>query len=131
MWESPLVKLYNVIYACYMTSFVLIMTTNIILRWQLDHPIWAGQVRITLMACNVIVLMTSLCTFEIKSLINEGFGYFESFYNKNDMMLFALSVAVLVEEIILFKKNNKEDRTKFQYSDQFVISEYYRYDVLE
>ena len=47
----------------------------------------------------------SLCTFEIKSLINDGLDYFSSFFNKNDMMLFALSVGCLGQEIVCMMKS--------------------------
>ena len=58
----------------------------------------------TLLAVNLFVLVASLCTFEIKSLINDGMDYFKSFYNINDIVLFILSVVNLTLEILLFKK---------------------------
>jgi len=47
----------------------------------------------------------SLCTFEIKQIIAEGFGnYIESFWNKNDVMLFLLSTTCLIQEILQMRK---------------------------
>jgi hypothetical protein len=36
---------------------------------------------VALMSINLLVLAASLCTFEIKSLLNDGVDYFKSFYN--------------------------------------------------
>ena len=52
------------------------------------------------MLVNLIVLCCSLATFEVKSMIEDGFEYFESFWNKNDMMLFAMSIICLVQEFL-------------------------------
>lgn len=95
MWDSQLVRWYNAVSFLYLTSFSLIVGSTILLRWQDTAPRMAGGFRAGLMSLNLIVLLGSLCTFEIKSLLNDGFDYFKSFYNQNDMLLFALSAACL------------------------------------
>ena len=98
MWDSQLVKFYNIIYAMYMTSFLLILSSVIVLAWQNTNPYVSGIIRAGLMSCNLLVLVLSLCTFEIKSLLEDGLDYFKSFYNLNDMCLFALSVVIIGQE---------------------------------
>jgi len=57
----------------------------------------------SLLAVNLFVLLVSLCTFEIKSLLNDGWNYFKSFYNQNDIALFTFSVVNLAQEILFLK----------------------------
>jgi hypothetical protein len=104
MWDSQLVKFYNIISIMYGISYLLIVMSSVFLRWTIKNPIGTAVARISLLSMNLIVLLVSLCTFEIKSLINDGIEYFKSFYNINDICLFILSVGTLVQEIILFKK---------------------------
>jgi len=84
-----------------MASFLLILSSVIILMWQDTDPKVAGAIRTSLMSVNLFVLVLSLCTFEIKSMMEDGLSYFKSFYNINDICLFALSTACLVQEIRL------------------------------
>lgn len=128
MWDSQLVKFYNVVSAMYISSFILILMTTIILRWQKLHPIGAGKLRIALMSVNMFILLLSEVTFEVKSLINEGLAYFDSFYNKNDIMLFLLSVACLAQEILLYKDPNN---VVGEYSETFMVDELYQYGLRE
>ena len=93
MWDSQLVKFYNVVSGMYLLSYLLIVSACIGLRWTDTYPYESARIRAGLLAANLLVLILSLCTFEIKSLMADGLDYFSSFWNKNDMMLFALSAA--------------------------------------
>lgn len=104
MWDSQLVKFYNIISIMYGMSYLLIISSSVLLRWAKSNPIGTAIARITLLSLNLMVLLVSLCTFEIKSLINDGLEYFQSFYNINDICLFIFSVGTLVQEIVQFRK---------------------------
>lgn len=95
MWDSQLVKFYNIVSGMYLLSYLLILSACVCLRWTDTHPYGSASARATLLGINMLVLILSLCTFEIKSLMADGLDYFSSFWNKNDMMLFALSAANL------------------------------------
>ena len=105
MWDSQLVKFYNVVSSMYIAAYLSILMASVALRWAESHPYMSSVVRTCLLVVNLVNLSLSLGAFEIKSLINDGFDYFTSFFNQNDMMLFALSVACLVQEVINMKKN--------------------------
>lgn len=60
---------------------------------------------------NLIMLCMSLMTFEVKSMLEDGFAYFSSFWNKNDMMLFVMSIICLVQEISNLKYQSKAFQT--------------------
>jgi hypothetical protein len=77
------------------------------------------------MSFNLLVLAASLCTFEIKSLLNEGVDYFKSFYNQNDMLLLSLSIACLVQEIYILKM----DEQVMKFGEEYAIAEQYKYSV--
>ena len=105
MWDSQLVGFYNVVSGMYMASYLCILAASIALRWHETNPYGSSVVRTSLLVLNLVILLMSLCTFEIKSLINDGLDYFSSFFNKNDMMLFALSVGCLGQEIVCMMKS--------------------------
>lgn len=86
----------------YLGSYGLIIASSIALRWYHTDPILSSEVRLVLLLLNLLVLCCSLATFEVKSMIEDGFEYFESFWNKNDMMLFAMSIICLVQEYLNF-----------------------------
>jgi len=60
---------------------------------------------------NLIMLCMSLMTFEVKSMLEDGLAYFSSFWNKNDMMLFVMSIICLVQEISNLKYQSKAFQT--------------------
>lgn len=97
MWDSQLVGYYNVVSTMYLLSYFLINCASVALRWSETHPYGASSFRATLLMINMVVLLLSLCTFEIKSVINDGIvNYLSSFWNKNDMMLFVWSLVNLI-----------------------------------
>jgi hypothetical protein len=51
------------------------------------------------MSLNMLVLILSLCTFELKSFLVDKIGYFRSFWNWNDVLLFIFSFIVLFQEM--------------------------------
>jgi len=81
MWDSQLVKFYNIVSGMYLLSYLLILSACVCLRWTDTHPYGSASARATLLGINMLVLILSLCTFEIKSLMADGL-------DKNDMMLF-------------------------------------------
>ena len=62
--------------------------------------------RITLLGINMVVLCVSLCTFELKSFLIDKLGYFQSFWNWNDILLFVFSGLTLFQEIRALVKGN-------------------------
>lgn len=59
----------------------------------------SSEIRVSLLALNLLILILSLGTFEVKSMIENKLAYFESFWNKNDMMLFCMSIVCLGLEV--------------------------------
>jgi multisubunit Na+/H+ antiporter MnhG subunit len=99
MWDSQLVRYYNVVSILYLTSYFLIVSASIALRWTDEYPYESSATRATLLTINLVVLVMSLCTFEVKSLLADGLKeYLSSFWNKNDMLLFTLSITNLIQE---------------------------------
>lgn len=90
---------YTFICAFYLIAYISILCASYGLRWTKSSPQTAAKVRIYLLSQNLFILLALLGAFEIKNLMAEGLHYFDSFWNKNDMMLFLLSVAALVQEI--------------------------------
>lgn len=85
----------------YLLSYFLIISSSITLRWIETNPYGSATVRAALLMTNLICLCLSLCTFELKQIIADGFlNYIESFWNKNDMMLFVLSGLILIQEFL-------------------------------
>lgn len=72
----------------------------------------------SLLAVNLFVLLVSLCTFEIKSLLNDGWNYFKSFYNQNDIALFTFSVVNLAQEILFLKSIKASGSTSTNPTDK-------------
>ena len=54
----------------------------------------------------MVVLCVSLCTFELKSFLIDKLGYFQSFWNWNDILLFVFSGLTLFQEIRALVKGN-------------------------
>jgi hypothetical protein len=48
-----------------------------------------------LLGANMLLLCVSLCTFEIRSFLSDKIGYFQSFWNLNDISLFVMSIVTL------------------------------------
>ena len=51
-----------------------------------------------------MVLILSLCTFELKSFLVDKVGYLQSFWNWNDILLFVVSALTLFQEIYALVK---------------------------
>jgi hypothetical protein len=92
----------------YIGSYLCIIAASVALRWHESNPYGSSVIRTSLLVLNLVILLLSLCTFEIKSLLNDGLDYFSSFFNKNDMMLFALSVVCLAQEIVCMIKSKDQ-----------------------
>ena len=133
MWDSQLVKFYNIVSGMYLLSYLLILSACVMLRWTDSHPYGSASVRATLLGVNMLVLILSLCTFEIKSLMADGLDYFSSFWNKNDMMLFALSAANLAQEIVQMNKFKGKPLPGLRGDpeEDFVATDWYVYDISE
>lgn len=101
-WNGPLVKYFSVVSGCYCLSFVLIVSASILLKWHEQYPAEMQIARIFLLGSNLLLLCCSLCTFEIRSFLSDKAGYFKSFWNLNDVMLFFMSTVVVVQEIKAF-----------------------------
>lgn len=99
MWDSQLVAFYNVVSACYLSSFFLIVVASLALMWWDSAPVYSSEVRVILLGLNFLILCLSLTTFEVKSMLEDGLDYFSSFWNKNDMCLFLMSIVCLIQEI--------------------------------
>jgi hypothetical protein len=63
------------------------------------------MIRIILLGANLLLLCLSLCTFEIRSFLADKIGYFQSFWNLNDICLFMMSLLTLFEEVKAFMQN--------------------------
>jgi hypothetical protein len=100
MWDSQLVRLYNIVSGMYLASYLLIICSSLALRFFHTHPILSSEIRAGLLSFNILILILSLGTFEVKSMIESGLSYFESFWNKNDVMLFCMSIVCLVQEFL-------------------------------
>lgn len=98
-WDSQLVRFYNVVSGMYMMSYVLIVSASLALRYFHTHQVLSSEIRVSLLSMNLLILILSLGTFEVKSMIENKLAYFESFWNKNDMMLFVMSITCLVMEV--------------------------------
>jgi uncharacterized membrane protein len=107
---------------------MLILASSIALRWQYQFPFASGKLRIVLMSANLLILLVSEVTFEVKSLMNDGLEYFKSIYNQNDMLLFAMSIACLVQEIKLL---HNPSNIAHEVSTDFDITELYHYGLPE
>lgn len=57
---------------------------------------------------NMFLLLISLCTFELKSFLVDKMGYFQSFWNWNDILLFLFSFITLFQEINALVKGKIE-----------------------
>ena len=60
------------------------------------------------MSVNMFLLCISLCTFEFKSFLVDKIGYFQSFWNWNDILLFLFSFITLFQEIKALVKGKIE-----------------------
>ena len=80
-------------------SYVLIVSASLALRYWHTHPVLSSEIRVSLLSINLLILILSLGTFEVKSMIENKLAYFESFWNKNDMALFVMSITCLVMEV--------------------------------
>ena len=103
-WNGPIVKYYNVVSGCYICSFVLIGISSIFLHWMESKPTTSSTARIILLSLNMMVLILSLCTFELKSFLVDKVGYLQSFWNWNDILLFVVSALTLFQEIYALVK---------------------------
>lgn len=72
MWESQLVSYYNVVSSMYLSVYVLICVASVGLRWSDTHPYQASLFRVVMLTLNMLMLLLSLCSFEIKSVIADG-----------------------------------------------------------
>jgi tellurite resistance protein TehA-like permease len=112
MWDSQLVSLYNVVSGMYLLSYVLIVASSIALRFFHTDPVISSQIRSALLSINLFTLIISLGGFEIKSMIESGLSYLDSFWNKNDVMLFCMSIVCLVQEFLNLNYQKKKIRRK-------------------
>ena len=112
MWDSQLVSLYNVVSGMYLLSYVLIVASSIALRFFHTDPVISSQIRAALLSINLFTLIISLGGFEIKSMIESGLSYLDSFWNKNDVMLFCMSIVCLVQEFLNLNYQRKKVRRK-------------------
>lgn len=101
-------RLYNVVSGMYVTSYLLIISSSLALRFFHTHPVLSSEIRAILLSVNIVILILSLGTFEVKSMIESGLSYFESFWNKNDIMLFCMSIVCLVQEFLNLKYQIKK-----------------------
>ena len=62
-------------------------------------PTVSSTARIIILSLNMLVLILSLCTFELKSFLVDKVGYLKSFWNWNDILLFVVSALTLFQEI--------------------------------
>ena len=84
----------------YMLSYVLIVSASLFLRSYHTDPVTSAQIRCAFLTLNLIVLTLTLGVIEMKSIIANGLSYLNSFWNKNDVMLFFMSMTCLIQEII-------------------------------
>ena len=101
-WNGPLVRYYSVVSGFYLASFGLILISIISMQQMSQYPYNCLVFRMILMSLNFIILCISLLTFEIKSFLEDKVGYIKSFWNQNDICLFFMSIAVLVQEFYIF-----------------------------
>ena len=107
-WNGPLVKYFSIVSGCYVFSFLLIVSASILLKWQEKEEKLMQLCRISLLGLNLLVLCLSLCTFEIRSFLTDKIGYFQSFWNLNDISLFIMSIVTLFQELKAFISNKDE-----------------------
>jgi hypothetical protein len=104
-WNGPLVKYFSIVSGCYVLSFCLIVSASVLLKWQKEEPKLMQMLRISLLGLNLLLLCISLCTFEIRSFLADKLGYFQSFWNLNDIGLFIMSTVTLFQELKSFISN--------------------------
>jgi hypothetical protein len=118
MWDSQLVNFYNVVSGMYMLSYVLIVGSSLALRFFHTEPVLSAQIRAALLSVNIIILILSLGTFEVKSILENGLSYFDSFWNKNDVLLFTMSIVCLVQEFLNLKYQKQKHERKLAEADE-------------
>jgi hypothetical protein len=118
MWDSQLVSFYNVVSGMYMLSYVLIVGSSLALRFFHTEPVLSAQIRAALLSVNIIILILSLGTFEVKSILENGLSYFDSIWNKNDVLLFTMSIVCLVQEFLNLKYQKQKHERKLAEADE-------------
>jgi hypothetical protein len=82
----------------FMLSYVLIASASLCLRSYHTDPVTSAYIRCTFLTLNLLILTLTLGIIEIKTISENGLSYFNSFWNKNDLMLLFMSMTCLIQE---------------------------------
>lgn len=107
MWDSELVKVGHFMKYCYLTAYALTFLTCCALRWTSDYPFESSMIRAGLLALSITILILALCFLELSQIMAKGFrAYISSLWNLNDVALFGVSVALFIQEVLMFRSLN-------------------------
>jgi hypothetical protein len=117
-WQGNLRHAYIIMSSLYAVSFMLIVACALSLSWDLEyHEVYASYRNIA-NVINLVIVVTSVCTFEVRQLCEEGWDYFKSFYNISDLSFVIFTIIVLVLNYL--------DQPKFWVSAEDVTDPVYR-----